>query len=472
MAMSYNKKDVLDIATKLGRLVNGGVIGYYAGGKTSEIMSQTIPERLLDVVERHKKIQLGASLAQSFVPGAGVAAMTAATISLWKMYYDINSVIGIKISENAGKSLASAVLTNFGSFGVQGVATAVSEGVKFIPFVGWMASAGISTVTTTAIIYGAAYVYLKALTTMYEAEGKLDLNYLSSLLTNNNEQDDEDDDEQEGVVPLSRSTVNRIKQIIASWLDDFAVEDIVSTKDLEDDLGIDDEIKKDIIDELEEEFDVELSRDVSDYTFVDDFIEAVTGESIWDCDNDYEGDEVIDNNDNDTLDRFESFYESYVKGEYEDMKMVKLANMFENEAENCPSEGIKSQYYCMAAVVRMEFYIKEWLDNSFENWPKEENELNELLMNSISAGLDDIQKSREILPDDKEYLLIYEILSMLKYFFIDCEDDKDKFIGTYGNAVDEYRDFEDSMFNTEWLIGLFNRVYDAILMGLDLNESN
>ena len=123
-------------------------------------MSQTIPERLLDVVERHKKIQLGASLAQSFVPGAGVAAMTAATISLWKMYYDINSVIGIKISENAGKSLASAVLTNFGSFGVQGVATAVSEGVKFIPFVGWMASAGISTVTTTAIIYGAAYVYL------------------------------------------------------------------------------------------------------------------------------------------------------------------------------------------------------------------------------------------------------------------------------------------------------------------------
>ena len=180
--MSYKKKEVLEIATKLGRLVNGGVVGYYAGGKTSEIMSNTIPDQLIEVVERHKKIQLGASLAQSFFPGASVAAMAAATASLWKMYYDINVVLGIKISENAGKSLTSAILTNMGSFGAQGVATFVSEGAKFIPFVGWIASAGISTATTTAIIYGAAYVYLNALTTMYEAEGKFDIGYLESML--------------------------------------------------------------------------------------------------------------------------------------------------------------------------------------------------------------------------------------------------------------------------------------------------
>lgn len=61
--MSYKKKDIVDVATKLGRLVNGGVVGYYAGGKTSEILSKTIPEKLVNVVERHKKIQLGASLA-------------------------------------------------------------------------------------------------------------------------------------------------------------------------------------------------------------------------------------------------------------------------------------------------------------------------------------------------------------------------------------------------------------------------
>lgn len=180
--MSYSKSDVSELAVKLGRLANGGVVGYYAGGKTSELMSKAIPDKLVAVVEKHKKIQLGASLAQSFVPGAGVAASVAAVASLWKMYYDINNVLGIKISENAGKSIASAVLTNLSSFAAKGVATAVSEGVKFIPVIGWLASAGISTVTTTAIIYGAAYMYMNALVAMYKAKGTFDLNYLNAAI--------------------------------------------------------------------------------------------------------------------------------------------------------------------------------------------------------------------------------------------------------------------------------------------------
>ncbi len=181
--LNIKKQDVFDAAYKLGRFAQGGVIGYYAGGKTSEAMGKTLPEQIVSVVEKHKKIQLAASLAQSFVPGAGVAAMAAAVASIWKMYYDINKVLGIKISDNAGKSLTSAILTNFTSFGAKGVATAVSEGVKFIPFVGWAASAAITTVSTTAIIYGSAYLYLNALTKMYEAEGKLNINYLESIVS-------------------------------------------------------------------------------------------------------------------------------------------------------------------------------------------------------------------------------------------------------------------------------------------------
>ena len=180
--MKYSKDDIINIATKLGRLANGGVVGYYAGGKTSEIMSNTIPDELVSVVERHKKVQLGASLAQSFIPGAGIVATSAAVASLWKMYYDINQVLGIKISDNVGKSLTSAVMTNLTSAGAQIGATAISEGAKFIPFVGWVASAAISTVTSTAIVYGAAYLYLTALTKMYEADGKFDIGYLESML--------------------------------------------------------------------------------------------------------------------------------------------------------------------------------------------------------------------------------------------------------------------------------------------------
>ena len=180
--MKYSKDDIINVATKLGRLANGGVVGYYAGGKTSEIMSNTIPDELVSVVERHKKVQLGASLAQSFIPGAGIVATSAAVASLWKMYYDINQVLGIKISDNVGKSLTSAVMTNLTSAGAQIGATAISEGAKFIPFVGWVASAAISTVTSTAIVYGAAYLYLTALTKMYEADGKFDIGYLESML--------------------------------------------------------------------------------------------------------------------------------------------------------------------------------------------------------------------------------------------------------------------------------------------------
>ena len=180
--MKYSKDDIINVATKLGRLANGGVVGYYAGGKTSEIMSNTIPDELVSVVERHKKVQLGASLAQSFIPGAGIVATSAAVASLWKMYYDINQVLGIKISDNVGKSLTSAVMTNLTSAGAQIGATAISEGAKFIPLVGWVASAAISTVTSTAIVYGAAYLYLTALTKMYEADGKFDIGYLESML--------------------------------------------------------------------------------------------------------------------------------------------------------------------------------------------------------------------------------------------------------------------------------------------------
>ena len=177
------KGDVANVATKIGRLVNGGVVGYYVGGKTSEVMSSTLPEQIIKVVEFHKKLQLGASLAQSIFPGAGVAAMAAAVASIWKMYYDTNQILGITISENVGKSLTSAVVTNLASFSAKGVATTVSEGAKLIPFVGWVASAAITAASTTAIIYGSAYLYLNALTKMYEVEGQFDLDYLTQTLS-------------------------------------------------------------------------------------------------------------------------------------------------------------------------------------------------------------------------------------------------------------------------------------------------
>ncbi len=253
--MSYSKNDVINIATKLGRLANGGVVGYYAGGKTSEIMREAIPEQLINVVERHKKLQLGASLAQSIVPGAGLVASAASVASLWKMYCDINQVLGIKISENAGKSITSAIITNFSSYAAKSLATLVSEGAKLIPFVGWIASAGISSVTSTAIVYGSAYLYMNALSIMYNAKGKFDLDYLTSEISND--------------TSLYSDYENHISDDIEDDFEDSQIDNGVEWEEYNDEEDDDEELQLDNFEHCLQAF-------VSDeYTNVDDYLEAV-----------------------------------------------------------------------------------------------------------------------------------------------------------------------------------------------------
>lgn len=274
--LNINKQDVFNAAYKLGRFVNGGVIGYYAGGKTSEAMGKTLPDRIVGVVETHKKIQLAASLAQSFVPGAGVAAMAAAVAAIWKMYYDINQVLGIKISENIGKSLTSAILTNFTSFGAKGIATAVSEGVKFIPFVGWMASAAITTVSTTAIIYGSAYLYLNALTKMYEVEGSFNINYLKDEVGVG---DGYYSYSHKYKYVYSDSVAEKVKSIIVDKLG-VDSDEVVESASFMNDLGADSLDAVELIMEFEKSFGISIPDDEAEnITTVGDAYEYITKKS-------------------------------------------------------------------------------------------------------------------------------------------------------------------------------------------------
>ena len=462
--MKYSKDDIINVATKLGRLANGGVVGYYAGGKTSEIMSNTIPNELVSVVERHKKVQLGASLAQSFIPGAGIVATSAAVASLWKMYYDINQVLSIKISDNVGKSLTSAVLTNLSSAGAQIGATAVSEGAKFIPFVGWIASAAISTVTTTAIVYGAAYLYLTALTKMYEAEGKFDLDYLTSSL-----EDEDCSSEYEDVA--------KIKQIIADTLVGVDYDEVVPKVSFEE-LGADDLDVTEICMKLESEFGIDIpDGTIDESSYVDDIIEYITGESMWDKnEEEYEDEEFgNDRDEKDAQSRFNSFFDSYIKGEYNNWKFSKLAELFEREAEECQYNGIKSQYYCVAAVVRLEYFLEEWLNNHLKNYSTDDKQ-KELFQECLVKGQDDIMESKCLLQDDKEYLIISASLAMLKDFWLDDSFDdskkqKDFFVDLYGGVVEECKNFDNSMFNMEWLVEMFTKSYNAIMSILESSNN-
>lgn len=152
------------------------------------------------------------------------------------------------------------------------------------------------------------------------------------------------------------------------------------------------------------------------------------------------------------------------------MEITKLANMFENEAIESQNSIIQSLYYCLAAVSRMEFFLKEWFDNGFDNYSVEE-QVNKLNEQCITNGIGNIQKAISLLPDDKEYLLIYAILNMLNDYYVECKEDKDEFNKKYAHYADECKDCDNSMFNMEWLVGLYNKVYDCLLICFDKKAS-
>lgn len=381
-----------------------------------------------------------------------------------------NHVEGKRIqsySKKVAKTGVKSVVNGATSVGAAGTGAAIGSAI--LPGVGTVIGAGIGLVGS-AMFHTAVNDGIDAAADFVtDAEYEFTCPKCGHHWIGQDDNDIDEEYEEEGMVPLNSSTVRRVKQTIANLLD-CDVEDIISTKDLEDDLNADDEDKQYIIDDLEAEFDITISKTASDITFVDDLIECVTGESIWQEDEEYEDAGIEDSEKDEAISRLNSFIDSYVNDEYKDMEISKLANMFENEAIESPNSIIQSQYYCLAAVSRMEFFLKEWLDNGFENYSVEE-QVNKLNEQCITNGIDNIQKALSLLPDDKEYLLIYAILNMLNDYYVECKEDKDEFNKKYAHYADECKDCDNSMFNMEWLVGLYNKVYDCLLTCFDTEAS-
>ena len=293
---------------------------------------------------------------------------------------------------------------------------------------------------------------------MYEVEGKFDLNYLTSSLEEEDFSSEYDD-------------VAKIKQIIADVLG-IGYDKVVPNASLED-LGADDLDVAEISMKLESEFGISLYDEIDEESSVNDIIEHITGESISDEeDEEYEDEELEnDRDEEDAQSRFNSFFNSYINGDYNDWKYTKLAGLFEREAEECQYDAIKSQYYCVAAVVRLEFFLKEWFNNSFKNYPTVDRQKG-LFQECLVKGQKNILKSRDLLPDDMEYLIISASLAMLKDFWLDdsfddSKEQKDFFVDLYGGVVEECKNFDNSMFNMEWLVEMFTKSYNAIMSILE-----
>lgn len=205
-------------------------------------------------------------------------------------------------------------------------------------------------------------------------------------------------------------------------------------------------------------------------TYVDDLIEKALGESFFGKSliDDEEDEDEEDEDEEDDVDveaeqeRFESFFESYSNGEYAKYDIYKLTNMFLKEAENCKDEGVAAKYLCVSAVVRMQYFCREWIDFDFENYNDEECSM-ALAEFCIVDALEAMEKCLEIETNNTEYNLVHSILFLMNDYWVERKPLSEVII--YDEVDDLYgsgTSTEDDIFDREDLVNWYHTVYDRL----------
>ena len=132
-------------------------------------------EDIADIINRNA-IYSAASQTVAVFGGIGsVVAIIAQTGIIWNTYLKINEKLGISLSENAMKFVASAVLTNIiTNAGVYIVAAVLTWTVGLIPIFN-IATIAIGVVIAYIIVYVSAIIYMKILTEYMNAKGTFDI---------------------------------------------------------------------------------------------------------------------------------------------------------------------------------------------------------------------------------------------------------------------------------------------------------
>jgi len=134
----------------------------------NKAVDDNLPAEIAEIVKTHSAGAAAASVAAGWIPGAGgLAAAGICAGFVWTMYGRINSKIGLPLTENIIKSLATGVATNLatGFVGTLVVLTIFS----IFPGIGSLAAATIAGATGYAITLASGYVYLKLLTKLFLA---------------------------------------------------------------------------------------------------------------------------------------------------------------------------------------------------------------------------------------------------------------------------------------------------------------
>ncbi len=140
-----------------------------------------VGQKVADVVKKHANTVTLSGLADG-IPGGATVASTMLVASVWKMYYDINNILGISFSENFLKSVASGVASNFVGAGVSVAGHTVANAISAVPVAGTVIAATAGAATNRMACYSQATTYLKLLNKIVETGGDFSEESLQTVL--------------------------------------------------------------------------------------------------------------------------------------------------------------------------------------------------------------------------------------------------------------------------------------------------
>lgn len=131
------------------------------------VILEVLPDQLKECVSFSAKGAAIAGVASGWIPGLGgtIAAITSAGF-VWKMYIDINSKLGLKLSENILKTVASGIVTNIAT---NAMAFFIFTGIFSLVPLGQGAAAVVIGGVTYAIMIVAGIIYMKILTNIFKS---------------------------------------------------------------------------------------------------------------------------------------------------------------------------------------------------------------------------------------------------------------------------------------------------------------
>jgi uncharacterized protein (DUF697 family) len=141
-----------EVGHTIAKYIKGeAYLGLFGNDETSK--------HLEHIVIEHALLASGAAFIP--VPGADVAAIVAI---IWVMYARINDALGISLTENVLKSIASGVVANVVSV-IPSVALAIAAEVvlKFFPGLGTAGGVAVGVAANVILLYVAGMVYIQSI---------------------------------------------------------------------------------------------------------------------------------------------------------------------------------------------------------------------------------------------------------------------------------------------------------------------